>query len=158
MKPTRRPSVSLVTETGMFLSMASPFISAGPLLSLRSSARDGHCLRLLVCLVCVGVCVRVCCLSDHFRQIIFDHFRQEIISDLLSDHFLDFHQSRESVCLPFTCHPSHLLATFVFRSSEVRRHLLDMHTYGDTDPYWACFLFFLRELVMIWPHIMPGSN
>ena len=32
MKHPRRPNVSLVTETGMFLSMSSSLISGGPLL------------------------------------------------------------------------------------------------------------------------------
>ena len=53
MKPTRRPSVCLVTETGMFLQTSSPLIS--------------HCLRLMVrvvdCMVCDSV---VNLLSDHF--------------------------------------------------------------------------------------------
>ena len=49
-------------------------------------------------------------------------------ADLLSDHF-DGKQSRESVDLPLTCHPSQRLTSFAFRSSEVRRLLLDL------DPY-----------------------
>ena len=56
MKPTQRPSVSLMTETGMFLWMPSSLISGGPLLSLRCSARVCHCLCLLVRVVdCVWV-------------------------------------------------------------------------------------------------------
>ena len=35
--------------------------------------------------------------------------------DLLSDHF-DSKQSREAVDLPLTCHTSHSLTTFAFRS------------------------------------------
>ena len=49
--------------------------------------------------------------------------------DLLSDHF-DSKQSRESVDLPLTCHPSPSLTTFAFRSREVRRLLLDLDPYG----------------------------
>ena len=45
-------------------------------------------------------------------------------ANLLSDHF-DSKQSRESVDLPLTWHPSLSLTTFAFRSSEVRRLLLD---------------------------------
>ena len=45
-------------------------------------------------------------------------------TDLLSDHF-DSKQFREAVDLPLTCHPSPSLATFAFRSSEVRYLLLD---------------------------------
>ena len=41
-------------------------------------------------------------------------------ADLLSDHF-DSKQSKEAVDLPLTCHSSHSLTTFAFRSREVRR-------------------------------------
>ena len=53
-------------------------------------------------------------------------------ADLLSDH-LDSQQSRESVDLLVTCHPSHRLITFAFRSSEDKRLLLDLDPYGGTD-------------------------
>ena len=46
-------------------------------------------------------------------------------ADLLSDHF-ERKQSREAVDLLLTCHPSPSLTTFAFRSSEVRRLLLDL--------------------------------
>ena len=46
-------------------------------------------------------------------------------ADLLSDHF-DSKQSRESVDLLVTCHPSPSLITFAFGSSEVKRLLLDL--------------------------------
>ena len=49
-------------------------------------------------------------------------------ADLLSDYF-DGKQSRESVDPPLTCHPSPSLTSFAFRSSEVRRLLLDLDTY-----------------------------
>ena len=52
---------------------------------------------------------------------------------LLSDH-LDSMQSRESVDLLITCHPSPSLITFAFRSSEVKRLLLDFDPYGGTGP------------------------
>ena len=67
----------------------------------------------------------------------------------LSNHF-DGKQSRESVDLPLTCHPS-LRQLISFRSIEVRRLLLDLDPYGGSDPYWVCFLFFLREQLMFWP-------
>ena len=51
----------------------------------------------------------------------------------LSDHF-ESKQSRESVDLLVTCHPSPGLITFAFRSSEIKRLLLDLDTYGGTDP------------------------
>ena len=54
-------------------------------------------------------------------------------ADLLSDRF-DSKQSREAVDLPLTCHPSPSLTTFAFRSSKVRRFLLDLDPYGGTDP------------------------
>ena len=53
-------------------------------------------------------------------------------ADLLSDHF-DSKQSRKAVDLPLTCHPSPSLPTFAFRSSDVRRLLLDLDPYGGTD-------------------------
>ena len=36
-----------------------------------------------------------------------------------------------------------------FRSSEVRRLLLDLDPYSGTDPLGICFLFYLRELLML---------
>ena len=61
-------------------------------------------------------------------------------ADLLSDHF-DSKQSTEAADLPLTCHPSLGLTTFAFRSSEVRRLLLDLHSYGGTDPLGMFPLF-----------------
>ena len=54
-------------------------------------------------------------------------------ADLLSDYF-DSKQSREAVDLPFSCHPSPSLTTFVFGSSEERRLLSDFYPYGGTEP------------------------
>ena len=56
--------------------------------------------------------------------------------DLLSDHF-DSKQSREAVDLPLPCHPSPSLTTFAFRSRALT--------------HWVCFIFFLRELQILWP-------
>ena len=64
-------------------------------------------------------------------------------ADQLSDHF-DGKQSRESVDLPLTSHPSPKLTSFAFRSSEVRRFLLDLDTYGSTDPLGMFPLFLKR--------------
>ena len=88
-------------------------------------------------------------------------------ADLPSDHF-DSKQSRESVDLPLTGHPSPCLSTFAFRSSAVRCLLLDLDPHGGTDPLvtfpnfpkrsadvsvsdvgWLRFLIFLRELLML---------
>ena len=53
-------------------------------------------------------------------------------ADLLSDYF-NSKQSRESVDMTPTCHPSPSLATFAFRSSEVKSLLLDLDPCGGTD-------------------------
>ena len=65
------------------------------------------------------------------------------IADLPSDHF-DSKQPREAVDLPLTCHLSPSLTTFAFRSSEVRRLLLDLDPYGGTDPLGMFTLFLKR--------------
>ena len=62
------------------------------------------------------------------------------MADLLSDHF-DSKQSREVVNLPLTGHLSPSLTTFAFRSSEVRRLLLDLDPYGGSDPLGMFPLF-----------------
>ena len=72
--------------------------------------------------------------------------------DLLSDHF-DSNQSREFVDLLLSCHLSPKLTTFAFRSSKVRRLLLDLDPYGGTDPL-GMFSIFLRELLMFWPPVL----
>ena len=66
---------------------------------------------------------------------------ESVGKDLLSDHF-DSNQSRESVDLLVTCHPFPSLITFVFRSSEVKRLLLDLDPYGGTWNLLVCFLSF----------------
>ena len=73
-------------------------------------------------------------------------------ADLLSDHF-DSKQSREAVDLPVTCHPSPSLTTFAFRSSEVRRLLLDLDPYGSTDPL-GIFAHFLKRTDVMAPILM----
>ena len=61
-------------------------------------------------------------------------------ADLLLDHF-DSKQSREAVDLPLTCHPCPRFITFAFRSSEVRRLLLDLDPYSGIDPLGMFPLF-----------------
>ena len=61
-------------------------------------------------------------------------------ADLLLDHF-DSKQSSEAVDLRLTCDPSHSLTTCAFRSSEVRRLLLDLDPYGGTEPLGMFPLF-----------------
>ena len=68
-------------------------------------------------------------------------------ADLLSDHF-DGKQSRKFVYLPLTCHPSLKLTTFAFRSSEVRRLLLDVDPYGGSDPFRILTTFLKRTDVL----------
>ena len=65
-------------------------------------------------------------------------------ADLLSDNF-GSKQSRESVDLLVTCHPSKSLITFAFRSSEVKRLLSDLDPYGGTDPL-SIFPIFLKRM------------
>ena len=60
-------------------------------------------------------------------------------ANLLSYHF-DSKQSREADLL-LTCHPSPSLTTFAFRSTEVRRLLLDLDPHGGTDPLGMFPLF-----------------
>ena len=64
-------------------------------------------------------------------------------ADMLSAYF-DRRQSRDPVDLPSTCHPSPSHTTFAFRSREMRRLLLDLDSYGDTDPL-GMFLLFLKK-------------
>ena len=71
-------------------------------------------------------------------------------ADLLSDHF-DSEQSREAVDLQLTCHPSPSLTTFSFRSSDVRRLLLDLDPYGGTDPLGMFLLFLKRTADLMTP-------
>ena len=73
-------------------------------------------------------------------------------ADLLSDNF-DSKQSREAVDLPLTCHPSPSLTTFAFRSSEVRRLLLDLNPYGGTDPLGMFPLFLKRTADVMAPSL-----
>ena len=67
-------------------------------------------------------------------------------------HF-DSKQSREAVDLPLSCHPSHSLTTFAFRSSEVRRLLSDLDPYGGTYPLGMFRLFLKRTADVMAPHL-----
>ena len=71
-------------------------------------------------------------------------------ADLLSDHF-DSKQSKEAVDLPLTCHPSPSLTTYAFRSSEVRRLLLDLDPCGGTNPLGMFTLFIKRTADIMAP-------
>ena len=71
-------------------------------------------------------------------------------ADLLLDHF-DVKQSRESVDLPLTCHFSFRLASFAFRSSEVRHLLLDLDPYRGSDPLGMFHIFLKRTADVLAP-------
>ena len=118
MKPTRRPRISLVTETGCSYECPSPHNWWSTLKSAVLSGEGGG-------LMCESVAK----------------------ADLLSDHF-DSKQSREAVDLPLTCHPSPRLTTFAFRSSEVGPHLLDLDPSGGTDPLGMFPLFLKKLLML----------
>ena len=57
----------------------------------------------------------------------------------------------EAVDLPLTCHPSPSLTTFAFRSSEVRRLLLDLDPYGGTDPLGMFHIFLKKTAAVMGP-------
>ena len=61
-------------------------------------------------------------------------------TEMLSAHFHG-KQFMDPVDLPSTCHPSPSLTTFAIGSLEVKRLLLDLDSYGGTDPM-GFFLFF----------------
>ena len=73
-------------------------------------------------------------------------------ADLLSDHF-DSKQSRETVDLPLTCHPSPSFTTFSFRSSEVRHLLLDLDPYGGADRLGVFPIFLKRTAEAMAPSL-----
>ena len=65
-------------------------------------------------------------------------------ADMLSDNF-DGKQSRDGVDLPSTCHPAPSLTTFTFRSREVKLLLLDLDSYGGTNPLDMSPVFFEED-------------
>ena len=73
-------------------------------------------------------------------------------ADMLSVHF-DGKQSRDPVDLPSTCHPSTSLTTFAFRSREVKRLLLDLDSYGGTDPLGMIPLFLKKTAGVLAPRL-----
>ena len=72
--------------------------------------------------------------------------------DLLSDHFYR-KQSREAAELSLTSHPSPSFTTFAFRSSEVRRLMLDYDPYDGTDPLGMFPLFLQRTTDLMVPSL-----
>ena len=73
-------------------------------------------------------------------------------TEMLSAHF-DGKQSRDPVDLPSTCHPSSSLTTFAFRARQVRRLLLDLDSYGGTDPLGIFPLFLKRAADVLAPRL-----
>ena len=73
-------------------------------------------------------------------------------ADMLSANF-DRKQSRDPVDLPSTCHSSPSLTTFAFRSREVKRLLLDLDSYGGTDPSGMFPLFLKKTAVVLAPRL-----
>ena len=71
-------------------------------------------------------------------------------ADMLSFHF-DGKQSRDPVDLPSTYHPSPSLTTFAFRPREVKRLLLDLDSYGGTDPLGMFPLFVKKTAEVLAP-------
>ena len=129
MKHTRRPSISLVSETSMFSSPQKWWTTLKSAVFGSSSSLPAL----------VGPGGGLVCKSVGK-------------ADLLSDHF-DSKQSRESVDLLVTCHPSPSLITFAFRSSEVKRPLLDLDPYGGTDPLGMFPLFLKRMADVLAPRL-----
>ena len=130
MKPTRRLSISLVTEIrDVLMNVQSPhkwwstLKSAvfGSISSLPPLVTEGGGL------VCESVGK----------------------ADLLSDHF-DSKQSSEAVDLPLTCHPSPSFTTFAFRSSEVRCLLLNLDLMVAWT-HWVCLIFFFKSANVMGP-------
>ena len=73
-------------------------------------------------------------------------------AEMLSAHF-DEKQSKEPVDLPSTYHPSPSLTTFAFRSREVGQLLLDLDSYGGTDPMGMFHIFLKRTADVLAPRI-----
>ena len=133
MKPTRRLSISLVIETGC------PYERSIPSYKWWSTLKS----------VMFGTSSSMPPLVSESGGLVCELVGK---ADLLLDHF-DSKQSMEAVDLPLTCHPSLCLTSFAFRSRDVRSLLLDLDPYGALT-HWVCFLSFLRELLMFWPHVL----
>ena len=131
MKPTRRPSVSLVTKRAVIMNVQFPhkwwFTLKSAVFSMSLSVHvfvsEGGGL------LCESVCK----------------------ADLLLDHF-DNKQSSEAVDLLLTCQFAiHLLVSPCLPSGRVRSGISCLTwTLMVALTHWVCLLFFLREL-MLWP-------
>ena len=129
MKPARNPRVSLATETGIFLWMTSPLISAGPLFSLPCSARVHHCLRFLVRVV--------------------DWCESVGKADLLSDHFNSYSSPwRQLICRS----PAFRRAWSYHLCLQVKLGQASLVRLGPLWRHWPIGYFppFLKEMLMLW--------
>ena len=73
-------------------------------------------------------------------------------ANLLSDTFIN-KQSDQELPLPSTCFPSAILTSVAFRSSELKKYLLDLDTYGGKDPDGFFPLFFKKIAVVLAPKL-----
>ena len=71
---------------------------------------------------------------------------------LLADVF-DGKQSNVNLSLPDTCFPEPKLSKLAFRSSEVRKLLIDLDSYGGTDPNGIFPLFFKKTAEYLAPKL-----
>ena len=60
---------------------------------------------------------------------------------------------RDPVNLPSTCHPSLSVNASAFRSRELKRFLLDLDSYGGTDPLGMFPLFLKRTAAVLAPRL-----
>ena len=63
-------------------------------------------------------------------------------------------QSTDPVDLSSTCYPFPSFSTFAFRSREMRLLLLDLDSYGGTDPF-GMFTHFLKSTADV---LAPGLD
>ena len=71
---------------------------------------------------------------------------------LFADVF-DSKQSNEKLSIPLSCFPESKLNCFAFRSSEVKKLLLDLDSYGSVDPNGIFPLFFIKTAGFMAPKI-----
>ena len=76
----------------------------------------------------------------------------EAKATLLADVF-DGKQSNENLTLPDSCFPEPRLSKLAFRSSEVKKLLLDLDAYGGTDPNGIFPLFFKKTAEYLAPKL-----
>lgn len=73
-------------------------------------------------------------------------------ANLLSDTFLNKQRAQE-LSLPLTCFPSPKLVSVAFKSTELKNYLLELDTYGGTDPDGFFPLFFKKIAIPLAPKL-----